>query len=173
VGEGLRRSRLRLTATPEDPFSRAVYRTPDRVEAERRLEARLAAVDRAGLPAIDAFAKGIRLWREELLAFDEPTTEGCKGRGRRRQSSDRLRSDARSLGVDHNDRPRYGRRCLSRPDGSPGWTRTRATDKAVGQEPSGQSHQDWAPTPKSGPSTAAVRNRTQHLRTTGARSDPL
>ena len=56
---------------------RHVYRAGDRAEAERRLEAFLAAVDRAGLPAFDAFAKGIRLWREELLTyFDEPTTNG-------------------------------------------------------------------------------------------------
>jgi transposase len=56
---------------------RAVYRAGDRVEAEQRLEAFLAAVDRAGVPAFDAFAKGIRLWRDELLAyFDEPTTNG-------------------------------------------------------------------------------------------------
>jgi transposase len=56
---------------------RDVYRAGDRSEAERRLELFLAAVDRAGLPAFDAFAKGIRLRREELLAhFDEPTTNG-------------------------------------------------------------------------------------------------
>jgi transposase len=56
---------------------RGVYRADDRADAERRLDAFLAAVDRAGLPAFDAFAKGIRLWREELLAyFDEPTTNG-------------------------------------------------------------------------------------------------
>jgi len=56
---------------------RAVYRAHGRAEAERRLEAFLTAVDRAGLPAFDAFAKGVRLWRHELLAyFDEPTTNG-------------------------------------------------------------------------------------------------
>jgi transposase len=56
---------------------RDVYRATDRIEAERRLELFLAAVDRAGLPAFDAFAKGIGLWRDELLAyFDEPTTNG-------------------------------------------------------------------------------------------------
>ncbi len=56
---------------------RDIYRAKDRVEAERRLEAFLATVDRACLPAFDAFAKGIRLWRCELLAyFDEPTTNG-------------------------------------------------------------------------------------------------
>jgi transposase len=56
---------------------RAVYRAHDRVEAERRLDAFRAAVDRAGLPVFDAFAKGIRIWQEELLAyFDEPTTNG-------------------------------------------------------------------------------------------------
>jgi transposase len=56
---------------------RDIYRASDRVEAERRLDAFLGAVDRASLPAFDAFAKGIRIWREELLAyFDEPTTNG-------------------------------------------------------------------------------------------------
>jgi transposase len=51
------------------------YRAGDRAEAERRLDAFLSALDRAGLPAFDAFAKGIRLWQDELLAyFDEPTT---------------------------------------------------------------------------------------------------
>jgi transposase len=56
---------------------RAVYRASDRPDAERRLDHFLAAVDRAQLPAFTAFAKGVRLWREELLAyFDEPTTNG-------------------------------------------------------------------------------------------------
>jgi transposase len=56
---------------------RAIYRAQGRVEAERRLERFLNAVDRAGLPAFVAFAKGVRAWREELLAyFDEPTTNG-------------------------------------------------------------------------------------------------
>jgi transposase len=56
---------------------RGIYRAADRADAERRLEAFLAASDRACPPALDAFAKGIRLWREELLAyFDEPTTNG-------------------------------------------------------------------------------------------------
>ena len=40
---------------------RDIYRAGDRGEAERRLELFLAAIDRAGLPAFDAFAKGIRL----------------------------------------------------------------------------------------------------------------
>jgi transposase len=54
---------------------RHIYRAGDRAEAERRLDAFLSALDRAGLPAFDAFAKGIRLWQDELLAyFDEPTT---------------------------------------------------------------------------------------------------
>jgi len=56
---------------------RDIYRATNRLDAERRLDAFLATVDRAGLPAFDAFAKGIRIWREELLAyFDEPTTNG-------------------------------------------------------------------------------------------------
>jgi transposase len=56
---------------------RDVYRASDRAEAEQRLELFLPAVDRAGLPAFDAFAKGIRIWQQELLAyFDEPTTNG-------------------------------------------------------------------------------------------------
>jgi transposase len=56
---------------------RHIYRAVDRTEAQQRLDAFLAAVDRSGLPAFDAFAKGIRIWRCELLAyFDEPTTNG-------------------------------------------------------------------------------------------------
>jgi transposase len=56
---------------------RAIYRAPDRREAERRLEHFLAAVERAQLPAFTAFADGVRPWRQELLAyFDEPTTNG-------------------------------------------------------------------------------------------------
>jgi transposase len=54
---------------------RDIYRATDRHDAEQRLEAFLAAVERAALPAFDAFARGIRLWRNKLLAyFDEPTT---------------------------------------------------------------------------------------------------
>jgi transposase len=56
---------------------RAIYRSRDRSQAERRLEAFLSGVDHAALPAFDAFAKGVRGWRGELLAyFDEPTTNG-------------------------------------------------------------------------------------------------
>lgn len=56
---------------------RAIYRAPDRAEAERRLERFLAAVERAALPPFSAFAAGVRLWRQELLAyFDEPVTNG-------------------------------------------------------------------------------------------------
>lgn len=56
---------------------RAIYRAPDRAEAEVRLDRFLAAVDRELLPAFSSFAVGVRLWREELLAFfEEPTTNG-------------------------------------------------------------------------------------------------
>ena len=56
---------------------RAIYRATSRPDAERRLDHFLAAVDRAQLPAFQAFANGIRQWRAELLAyFDEPTTNG-------------------------------------------------------------------------------------------------
>jgi transposase len=56
---------------------RDIYRADDRADAERRLQLFLTAVDRAALPAFDAFAKGVRLWQIELLAyFDEPTTNG-------------------------------------------------------------------------------------------------
>lgn len=56
---------------------RSVYRAGDRAEAERRLDAFLAAVDRAQIPAFTAFADGLGPWREELLAyFDQPTTNG-------------------------------------------------------------------------------------------------
>jgi transposase len=56
---------------------RAVYCAASRDDAEQRLEHFLLAVDHARLPAFDAFAKGIRSWRSELLAyFDKPTTNG-------------------------------------------------------------------------------------------------
>jgi transposase len=56
---------------------RAVYAARDRAEAAQRLEVFLAAVDRAQIPSFAAFAKGVRLWREEILAyFEEPTTNG-------------------------------------------------------------------------------------------------
>lgn len=56
---------------------RTVYRSDNRVEAEQRLERFLAAVDRAAIPSFTAFAEGIRLWRQELLAyFDQPITNG-------------------------------------------------------------------------------------------------
>jgi len=56
---------------------RAIYRSRDRAEAERRLELFLAAVERAQIPSFLAFANGLRDWREELLAyFDQPTTNG-------------------------------------------------------------------------------------------------
>jgi transposase len=52
-------------------------RSPDRHQAERRLNLFLTAVERAQLPAFTAFAAGVRLWRTELLAyFDKPTTNG-------------------------------------------------------------------------------------------------
>jgi transposase len=47
------------------------------MRARRPKPAKLAAVERAQLPAFTAFADGVRLWRAELLAyFDEPTTNG-------------------------------------------------------------------------------------------------
>jgi transposase len=56
---------------------RDVYRAADRADAEQRLDTFPTAVDRAALPAFDAFANGIRLWHDELLAYlDEPTTNG-------------------------------------------------------------------------------------------------
>jgi transposase len=56
---------------------RAIYRAPDRQEAEARLDRFLGAVDREVLPAFRSFAEGVRQWREELLAyFDEPTSNG-------------------------------------------------------------------------------------------------
>jgi transposase len=56
---------------------RAIYRAPDRVEAEARLDRFLGAVDREMLPSFSSFAIGVRQWREELLAyFEEPTTNG-------------------------------------------------------------------------------------------------
>jgi transposase len=56
---------------------RQIYGASNRADAEQRLEAFLIAVENAGLPAFDAFAKGVRSWRQKLLAyFDEPTTNG-------------------------------------------------------------------------------------------------
>jgi transposase len=56
---------------------RAIYRAGERTEAERRLERFLAAVEHASIPSFTAFAKGVRSWREELLAyFDDPATNG-------------------------------------------------------------------------------------------------
>jgi transposase len=56
---------------------RRIYHAATREQAEQRLDAFLAAVDRAQLPAFDAFATGVRQWRTELLAyFEEPTTNG-------------------------------------------------------------------------------------------------
>jgi transposase len=56
---------------------RSIYRARDRSEAVLRLERFLGAVERAQIPSFSAFARGIELWREELLAyFDEPLTNG-------------------------------------------------------------------------------------------------
>jgi transposase len=56
---------------------RSIYRAPDREQADRRLDAFLAAADRAQIPSFAAFAEGVRQWREELLAyFEQPTTNG-------------------------------------------------------------------------------------------------
>jgi transposase len=56
---------------------RAVYAAGNRAEAERRLDLFLAAVERSGLQPFEACAKGVGLWRTELLAFfEEPTTSG-------------------------------------------------------------------------------------------------
>ena len=56
---------------------RDIYRATSRADAQQRLDTFSFAVDRAGLPAFDAFAKGICSWQQELLAyFEEPTTNG-------------------------------------------------------------------------------------------------
>jgi transposase len=56
---------------------RSIYLAANREQATERLNAFLDAVDRSGLPAFEAFAKGVRQWQEELLAyFEEPTTNG-------------------------------------------------------------------------------------------------
>ena len=71
------REPLLAEAWPLKESFRAVYRAPDPREAERRLDRFLASVACAHLPAFSAFAEGVRLWRDELLAyFDEPTTNG-------------------------------------------------------------------------------------------------
>jgi transposase len=56
---------------------RDIYRSADGAEAEARLEHFLAAVERAALPSFVSFARAVRLWREELLAyFEQPVTNG-------------------------------------------------------------------------------------------------
>jgi transposase len=56
---------------------RAIYRSHDRADAERRLELFLNATERAQIPSFLAFANGLRDWRQELLAyFDQPTSNG-------------------------------------------------------------------------------------------------
>jgi transposase len=56
---------------------RRIYEADNREQAEQRLDTFLAATDRAGLPSFEAFAKGIRHWNTELLAyFEQPTTNG-------------------------------------------------------------------------------------------------
>jgi transposase len=56
---------------------RAIYRSRDRRGAEVRLERFLTGCRLAAIPSFEAFAQGVRLWREELLAyFDEPLTNG-------------------------------------------------------------------------------------------------
>jgi transposase len=56
---------------------RHVYQAKTRAEAERRLDVFYLAVAHANIPSFNSFADGLRLWREELLAyFDEPTTNG-------------------------------------------------------------------------------------------------
>jgi transposase len=56
---------------------RHIYKAPTRAEAERRLDRFYLAVAHANLPAFNSFADGLRLWREELLAyFEEPTSNG-------------------------------------------------------------------------------------------------
>jgi transposase len=56
---------------------RDVYRASYREDAAQRLDAFLAAVERAGLPSFTSFAAGVRLWRDELLNYYiEPATNG-------------------------------------------------------------------------------------------------
>jgi transposase len=56
---------------------RWIYQATDRGEAELRLARFLAETERSGLDAFKAFAKGVELWREELLGyFNEKTTNG-------------------------------------------------------------------------------------------------
>jgi transposase len=56
---------------------RAVYQADTKAEATHRLKHFLDAVDRARLAPFDALARGVRQWRDELLAYyDEPTTNG-------------------------------------------------------------------------------------------------
>lgn len=54
---------------------RSISRATNRSQAEERLERFLLACRLAAIPSFEAFAKGVRLWRAELLAyFDQPVT---------------------------------------------------------------------------------------------------
>ncbi|HEX5923315.1 MAG TPA: ISL3 family transposase, partial [Baekduia sp.] len=64
---------------------RDIYRATNRLEAERRLDAFLATVDRAGLPAFDAFAKGIRIWPRRALGLLRRADHQRLRRGRHQQ----------------------------------------------------------------------------------------
>ncbi len=55
---------------------RAVYGADGRVEAERRLDCFVAAVERAQIPSFSAFADGVRLWRarSSRISTNRPPT---------------------------------------------------------------------------------------------------
>ena len=56
---------------------RSIYTARDRAEAEQRLARFYVAVEHAHLRPFTAFAKGLRDWQTEMLAyFEEPTTNG-------------------------------------------------------------------------------------------------
>jgi hypothetical protein len=65
----------RCSGVPE--AFRAIYGSRDRSEAEQQLARFLTGCRLAAIPSFDAFADGVRLWQQELLAyFDEPVTNG-------------------------------------------------------------------------------------------------
>jgi hypothetical protein len=83
---------------------RSIYRSPNRAEAQGRLDHFLAAVERAQLPAFAAFADGVRLWRAEQLATSTSRRPTLR-RGRSQQVQDDQR---RAYGLPRFDGFRDG-----------------------------------------------------------------
>jgi hypothetical protein len=120
---------------------RSINRSRRRSEAERRLDTFLIAVDHAGLPPFDAFAKGIRLWREELRPLRR--TDDQRPRRRRHQQGQshqapRLRTtDLRRLPKASRHSLRLARQHDATPfsQQEPTFQPARSTERGVNSQP--------------------------------------